>query len=288
MSRRKHHHKILILSFIVLTITICVSFLYNKGYLNESPVKLPLIIPTKAPLWNEFESRKNNFKISYPGGWKFTQWDFFEVTDLTTIPDGSIRFQLSAVGSEGKFELLVWENRSKMEVNSWVSEFLHEEIDRKNIPKSYNFTFKGKDSLRITNFSLARNKTVEYIFLNDETRIFELIFELDGTGKANTIYDKIKEDFEILQDANINNEAQTVVNLAKKDLSEKKNVSTAEIKLLTVKKVQWSDSSLGCAKPGQMYLQVITPGFEISLSAKGANYIYHTDLEKRVVLCLES
>ncbi len=281
MHHKKHQYKILILALIILTITVAVSFLYKKGLLIESPVKLPLVIPSLAPAFKEFTSDKNNFKVSYPAGWTLKQWDFFDVTDLTTIPEGSIRFQLSALGEEGKFEVLVWENRSKLPVTNWVSEFLHEEIDSKEIPKNYNFTFQNFNALQILNFNKARKKPVEYIFFNYEDRVFELIFELDDISQKNKIYDQIKESFTLIG----NEEAQAVINLAKKDLARSLNTSEDNIQVVNVDKVQWSDSSLGCPKPGQMYLQVITAGFEITLSAKSVNYIYHTDLEKRVILC---
>lgn len=281
MKHKKHHHKILTLSLIILAVTLAVSVLYRKGLLVESPVRLPLIIPTAAPQQKEFVSIKFNFKVSYPYGWNQTQWDFYEVTDLTSAPEGSIIFQISAFGKEGKFEVLVWENRSKMPVTSWVSTFLHEEIEVKNIPQDYNLTFQGREALHIINLSKARKKSLEYIFFNIEDRVYELIFEKDDISDNDKIYEKIKESFTLIND----DKAQTVINLAKKDLAGKKSISESEIQVTQVKEVQWSDSSLGCPKPGQMYLQVITPGFEITLTAKGMNYVYHTDLEKRVILC---
>jgi len=48
----------------------------------------------------------------------------------------------------------------------------------------------------------------------------------------------------------------------------------------------WSDTSLGCPRPGMFYAQVITPGYLITLEVKGEKYEYHTDLE-RIILCRE-
>lgn len=281
MHHKKHQHKILILGLIILTITLTVAIFYKQGLLSKSPVKLPLIIPTQVSSFKEFVNDKNNFKVSYPADWNLKQWDFFEVTGLSAIPEGSIRFQLSAEGSGGKFELLIWENRSKMKAANWVSTFLHEEIDKKKIPPDSNSTFRGINALSIVNYSKARKKTLEYIFFNDRDSIFELIFEFDDISQKNKIYDQIKESFTLTD----SDKAQAVLNLAKKDLANTKNISEAGIGVTQIKEIQWSDSSLGCPKPGQMYLQVITPGYEITLSVKGVNYKYHTDLEKRVVFC---
>lgn len=48
---------------------------------------------------------------------------------------------------------------------------------------------------------------------------------------------------------------------------------------------EWSDSSLGCPRPGLQYLQVVTPGFLVVLSGAGKQLEYHADSRGRVVLC---
>ena len=50
-------------------------------------------------------------------------------------------------------------------------------------------------------------------------------------------------------------------------------------------KIEWNDSSLGCPKPGMNYLQVVTPGYRITLEAQGRRYEYHTDSTSHVVRC---
>jgi hypothetical protein len=70
------------------------------------------------------------------------------------------------------------------------------------------------------------------------------------------------------------------------DLSEKTGVPPAEITLVSVEAVEWSDSSLGCPQEGFMYAQVITPGYLIVLEANGEQFTYHTDQQgKSIVLC---
>ncbi len=51
---------------------------------------------------------------------------------------------------------------------------------------------------------------------------------------------------------------------------------------------KWGDTSLGCPKLGEMYAQVVTPGWLIVLSAGGRTLEYHTNANGRhVVLCEE-
>ena len=76
-----------------------------------------------------------------------------------------------------------------------------------------------------------------------------------------------------------------MTNMAIKDLAEKLSLDTAEITVVERRSVQWADSSLGCPEPGMMYLMVITPGYQITLSAEGKTYNYHTDTRQYVVLC---
>ena len=55
-------------------------------------------------------------------------------------------------------------------------------------------------------------------------------------------------------------------------------VDPVEISVDSYEAVDWRDSSLGCARPGEMYLQVITPGYRVALSHDGEQAVYHTDL----------
>ncbi len=43
----------------------------------------------------------------------------------------------------------------------------------------------------------------------------------------------------------------------------------------SVRAVDWRDSSLGCPKPGMAYMQVITPGHEVTLRAEGVVHVVH-------------
>jgi len=79
-------------------------------------------------------------------------------------------------------------------------------------------------------------------------------------------------------------EAQVLVEQAVADLSRRTQIPASDIRLLGVEGVQWPDSCLGCAKPGEMCLMVITPGYRIGLQAGGRGYDYHTSMQD-VILC---
>jgi membrane protease subunit HflC len=50
--------------------------------------------------------------------------------------------------------------------------------------------------------------------------------------------------------------------------------------------MEWSDASLGCAQPGEEYVQVVTPGFRMAFSFEGETYAVHTNTDgSQVVHC---
>lgn len=50
---------------------------------------------------------------------------------------------------------------------------------------------------------------------------------------------------------------------------------------------EWSDAGLGCGQPGQMYAQVVTPGYLVVVVTGQHELEYHTDTRGRAVLCAE-
>lgn len=72
---------------------------------------------------------------------------------------------------------------------------------------------------------------------------------------------------------------------ARQDLSSRLSVQESQISVERVEEVDWRDSSLGCPQPGQMYAQVITPGYRIVLRVKDQTYEYHADRGNRVIYC---
>jgi hypothetical protein len=67
-------------------------------------------------------------------------------------------------------------------------------------------------------------------------------------------------------------------------VAEKLSVPSGEVTVLSIEPVEWSDASLGCARPGQMYAQVMTPGYRVIVSARGATFEVHTGAG-RAILC---
>lgn len=76
-----------------------------------------------------------------------------------------------------------------------------------------------------------------------------------------------------------------MVSQAKQDLAERLGIDEDDVEVVEVEEMQWSDSSLGCPASDGQYLQVITLGFRITLSAQSEAYNYHTDTGRTVVLC---
>jgi hypothetical protein len=75
-----------------------------------------------------------------------------------------------------------------------------------------------------------------------------------------------------------------LVQTAKDDLAQRLNVEAEGIQVVKAEAVQWPDGSLGCPKPGMMYNQMVTPGYQIILSAGGTEYDYHGNASE-VFLC---
>ena len=50
-----------------------------------------------------------------------------------------------------------------------------------------------------------------------------------------------------------------------------------DIAVEAVEDVDWPDASLGLPEPGQMYIQMITPGFRITLKHGTERYVYHAN-----------
>lgn len=80
-------------------------------------------------------------------------------------------------------------------------------------------------------------------------------------------------------------EAQMLVDKALADLAERLEISKDEITVVSVEQVDWPDSSIGCPKPGEAYLTVIVPGYQIVLEAAGTKYDYHAGDKGKVFLC---
>jgi hypothetical protein len=79
--------------------------------------------------------------------------------------------------------------------------------------------------------------------------------------------------------------SKQMADLAQAALATQLGVKASDVTLIAAEATEWNDSSLGCPQPGQAYLQVITPGYKMTLEAQGKRYEYHTDTRRRVVRC---
>lgn len=67
---------------------------------------------------------------------------------------------------------------------------------------------------------------------------------------------------------------ESLVMLAKFDLTLKTGVDLEKITTVSVEEINFSDTSLGVPEPGVQYEQVVTPGLIIVLEAEGKEYEY--------------
>lgn len=78
---------------------------------------------------------------------------------------------------------------------------------------------------------------------------------------------------------------QGLVDRAKSDLMSRIGVAENEIEVVEAVFVIWPDSSVGCARPGFQYLQVLTNGSRIVLRAGNRRYHYHSGKDYVPFLC---
>lgn len=60
------------------------------------------------------------------------------------------------------------------------------------------------------------------------------------------------------------------------DLAERLGVDPAEVAVVDVEAVTWSNGAIGCAKPGMSYTEALVEGTRITLAAGGTEYAYHS------------
>jgi hypothetical protein len=82
-------------------------------------------------------------------------------------------------------------------------------------------------------------------------------------------------------------DSQASVEAALSDAAAHLGVSRADLQVQQVEAREWSDSSLGCPRPGLMYSQIVTPGYLIVITGAGKLLEYHSDARGNVVLCQE-
>jgi hypothetical protein len=81
---------------------------------------------------------------------------------------------------------------------------------------------------------------------------------------------------------------QSLVDAAKKDLSNRFSFPEAEISVAEVSEVIWPDSGLGCSQSDMASAQVLTPGYLILLEYNSNKYEYHADKNSYVTYCVNA
>ena len=76
-----------------------------------------------------------------------------------------------------------------------------------------------------------------------------------------------------------------IVTEVTKALSELLSIDSNEIAFKSIAEVQWRNSGLGCPQPGMSYLQVITDGYQIVLTANNQEYYFHTRGTDTFIYC---
>jgi hypothetical protein len=78
---------------------------------------------------------------------------------------------------------------------------------------------------------------------------------------------------------------QQILALFRDDLARRALVKPETITVVSATEQQWPDGALGCPKPGEMYTQMIVPGYRVVLQAAGEKYAYHSDQSGKFIVC---
>jgi hypothetical protein len=77
---------------------------------------------------------------------------------------------------------------------------------------------------------------------------------------------------------------EEAVKLATEVLAHDLGLSSDLVEVRRASPVDWPDSSLGCPREGESYIQVVTPGYLVSLQADGQVFSVHVG-SRRAVVC---
>lgn len=78
---------------------------------------------------------------------------------------------------------------------------------------------------------------------------------------------------------------EKVISIVVNDLSIRVSIKPEMIRVLSSESTLWADSSLGCPRPEEVYIQGKVSGFRILLEAGGQIYEYHTDTNGHFIQC---
>ena len=69
------------------------------------------------------------------------------------------------------------------------------------------------------------------------------------------------------------------------DAAKRFSVNENAVVLVEAERVTWSDGAMGCPERGQMYTQMLVPGYRLSAKTSAGQMLYHTDSRGTVVSC---
>lgn len=69
------------------------------------------------------------------------------------------------------------------------------------------------------------------------------------------------------------------------DLARRALVKHDAITVVSATEHEWPDGAMGCPQPGQMYTQMLVPGYRVVLQAAGNRYAYHSDRRGNFIVC---
>ncbi len=76
-----------------------------------------------------------------------------------------------------------------------------------------------------------------------------------------------------------------IIDAARADLRGRVGQAADDAEVVVARSVTWSDGSLGCPLPGQVYTQALEPGYWVVLELDGRRYDYRVGRSGTVRLC---
>ncbi|MBA3531296.1 MAG: hypothetical protein H0T73_05165 [Ardenticatenales bacterium] len=84
----------------------------------------------------------------------------------------------------------------------------------------------------------------------------------------------------------LSGEAAEVAARAIEKVTGESGLARTSLTVTSYSQEMWSDSGLGCRKAGQMYMQVITPGYKFVIQGEGETFNVHTDRTgNSIIIC---
>jgi hypothetical protein len=73
-----------------------------------------------------------------------------------------------------------------------------------------------------------------------------------------------------MNDSHLLGSVQSMLPALREDAARRSGVAAADLRVMSVEDVTWSDGSLGCPQPGRIYTQALVPGHRVRIAAPGA------------------